>query len=274
MPELPEVEIVKRGLEEAVLGQRIKSLVYNRPNLRLPLPVELPAKLAGQRIEAFNRRGKYIIGLTEGGDGFILHLGMSGVVKIIPSGEVYVPVKHDHVVFAMEDGGYIVFNDPRRFGFLKATHRDCWHVDDSFKAMGPEPLSNDFSGSILAAALKGRKSPIKTALLDQKIVAGVGNIYACEALYMSGISPERVAGSVQGARADKLAAAIVNVLRLAIESGGSSLKDYYHADGSLGYFQHKFKVYDREGDMIDGKYPVKRIVQSGRSTFYCPAKQK
>lgn len=274
MPELPEVEIVKRGLEGAVQDARIKSLVFNRDNLRLELPKALPAKLNGQAITQFIRRGKYIICLCENGAGFILHLGMSGVVKIIPADEEYVPVKHDHVVFEMEDSGHIVFNDPRRFGFLKETYEAFWQEDSSFKAMGVEPLSNDFSGPVLAAALKGRKGPIKTALLDQKVVAGVGNIYACEALYMAGISPKRVAGSVQGARAEKLAASIRGVLALAIESGGSSLKDYYHADGSLGYFQHQFKVYDREGVMIDGKYPVKRIVQAGRSTFYCPAKQK
>ena len=278
MPELPEVEIVKRGLEGAVLGQRIDSLIYNRPNLRLPLPDDLPAKLVGQKIDSFTRRGKYVVALASNGDGFILHLGMSGVVKIIPADEVYTPEKHDHVVFKMSDDqgkrSHIVFNDPRRFGFLKATTRDTWQQDDSFKTMGPEPLGNAFGGQDLAAALKGRKGPIKTALLDQKVVAGVGNIYACEALFMSGISPKRLAESVQGARAERLAAAIVDVLQLAIESGGSSLKDYYHADGSLGYFQHKFKVYDREGDMIDGRHPVKRIVQSGRSTFYCPAKQR
>jgi len=274
MPELPEVEIVKRGLEEAVLGSHIKSLVFNRPNIRIPLPQDLPAALTGQKIEQLIRRGKYIICLAENGHGFILHLGMSGVVKIIPASEAYIPAKHDHVVFEMVGGGHVVFNDPRRFGFLKATHRDSWARDDSFAVMGPEPLGNDFSGEILAQALQNRKGPIKTALLDQKVVAGVGNIYACEALFMSGISPKRVASSIQSKRAEKLAAAIVEVLRKAIESGGSSLKDYYHADGSLGYFQHQFKVYDREGDMIEGQYPVRRIVQSGRSTFYCPAKQR
>lgn len=274
MPELPEVEIVKRGLEGAVLGGVIGSLTFNRPNIRVPLPADLPARLAGQRIDSFLRRGKYIVGLAENGHGFILHLGMSGVVKIIPSNEVYEPAKHDHVVFEMADGGHIVFNDPRRFGFLKATTRDSWRDDDSFKAMGPEPLGNDFNGPALAAALNGRKTPIKTALLDQKIVAGIGNIYACEALFMAGISPQRLAGSVKGQRAERLAQAIREVLERAIESGGSSLKDYYHADGSLGYFQHQFKVYDREGATIDGQFEVKRIVQSGRSTFYCPAKQR
>lgn len=278
MPELPEVEIVKRGLESAALGKKVVSLQYNRSDIRFPLPLDLPEKMKGQRIDQFIRRGKYIVCLAENGVGFILHLGMSGVVKIIPAGESYQGAKHDHVVFVMEDANgnlsHIVFHDPRRFGFLKETNRDAWADDDSFKTMGPEPLGNDFSGVVLASALKGRQAPIKTALLDQKVVAGVGNIYACEALYMSAISPKRKAASVQGARAEKLAAAIVDVLNRAIESGGSSLKDYYHADGSLGYFQHQFKVYDREGDMIEGQYPVKRIVQSGRSTFYCPALQR
>ena len=277
MPELPEVEIVKRGLESAVLGACVKRLVFNRPDIRLPLPQDLPSRLQGQRINQLIRRGKYIIALAENEAGFIMHLGMSGVVKIVPAGETYSPVKHDHVVFEMEDEDgqdmHVVYHDPRRFGFLKETSRHYWQQDDSFKTMGPEPLSNDFSGPALANALKGRNVPIKNALLDQRVVAGVGNIYACEALYMAGISPKRIAGSVQGKRAEKLASAIVEVLKRAIDSGGSSLKDYYHADGSLGYFQHQFKVYGREGDMIDGN-PVKRIVQSGRSTFYCPAKQR
>jgi len=278
MPELPEVEIVKRGLEDAVLGVRVECLSFNRPDIRVPLPQNLPQKIEGQRIDQFIRRGKYIVALAENGTGFILHLGMSGVVKIIPHDEPYTPVKHDHVVFVMHnDAGqksHVVFHDPRRFGFLKETTRENWAEDSSFKTMGPEPLSNDFSGPVLAQALKGRKSPIKTALLDQKIVAGVGNIYACEALYMAGISPKRLASSVQGQRAEKLAQAIRSVLEKAIDSGGSSLKDYYHADGSLGYFQHSFQVYDREGVMIEDKYPVQRIVQGGRSTFYCPAKQR
>lgn len=274
MPELPEVEIVKRGLEDAVLGRVIDVVVLNRPDLRFPIPPALPAQLAGQKIEQFLRRGKYVICIVGSGDGFVLHLGMSGVIKIIPEGEAYEPAKHDHVVFHIKGGGHVVFNDPRRFGFLKDAHRDSWHLDAPFDAMGPEPLSNDFSGDVLAKALKGRRVPIKNALLDQKIVAGVGNIYACEALYMAGISPLRLACDVQGARAEKLAVAIRDVLTLAIESGGSSLKDYYHADGSLGYFQHCFKVYDREGDIIEEKFPVVRIVQSGRSTFYCPKKQK
>ena len=274
MPELPEVEIVKRALEGALVGKRIKALRYNRPDLRFALPDDLPEQLSGARFDSFIRRGKYIIALSDNGAGFVLHLGMSGVIKIIPSDEPYSYVKHDHVVFDMEDGGRIVFHDPRRFGFIKATHLDYWAQEAPFSAMGPEPLSNDFSGPVLAQALKRRSGPIKTALLDQRVVAGVGNIYACEALYMAGISPKRVAGSVQGKRADRLAHAIVQVLKRAIESGGSSLKDYYHADGSLGYFQHSFKVYDREGVMIDDKYPVKRIIQGGRSTFYCPAKQR
>jgi len=274
MPELPEVEIVKRGLEGAMVGRRVERLVYTRANLRYVLPPELPRNLEGRRIVSLVRRGKYVVALAENGHGFILHLGMSGVMKIIPPREDYALIKHDHVVFDLDDGGRVVFHDPRRFGFLKATTVDSWRQDDWFKAMGPEPLGNDFSGPILASALKGRKTPIKIALLDQKVVAGVGNIYACESLYRAGISPKRMATTVQGVRAERLAAAVREVLVQAIESGGSSLKDYYHTDGSLGYFQHCFDVYDRAGDLIDGKYPVKRIVQAGRSTFYCPQKQR
>ncbi|MGH1398531.1 MAG: bifunctional DNA-formamidopyrimidine glycosylase/DNA-(apurinic or apyrimidinic site) lyase [Alphaproteobacteria bacterium] len=274
MPELPEVEIVKRGLEGAILDGVVTDVTLNRPDLRFPIPPALPVSLQGRRIVSLRRRGKYIVGFADSGDGFVLHLGMSGVVKIIPPGDIYKPEKHDHVVMRMGDGGVIVYHDPRRFGFLDAVHVDSWEGYPAFAAMGPEPLGNDFSGEVLAAALEGRKVPIKNALLDQKIVAGIGNIYACEALFMARISPERVASSVQGVRAERLAVAVRDVLRAAIESGGSSLKDYYHTDGSLGYFQHNFKVYDREGAMIDGQYPVKRIVQGGRSTFYCPALQK
>lgn len=275
MPELPEVEIVKRGLEGAVLGRRILGVRLMRPDLRFPIPVALPDVLAGRVVELLQRRGKYIVCFIDGGVGFVLHLGMSGVVKIQPDEEALAPLeKHDHVVFEFEGGVRVVFNDPRRFGFLDLVQADSWADYGPFKAMGPEPLSNDFSGPVLAAALKGRRTPIKSAILDQRIVAGIGNIYACEALFRAGISPIRVASSVQGVRAERLAVAVREVLGEAIESGGSSLKDYYHTDGSLGYFQHRFAVYDREGGVIDGEHVVKRIVQAGRSTFYCPAKQK
>ena len=199
---------------------------------------------------------------------------MSGVVKIIPLNDPYEPEKHDHIILKLDNDGHIIYHDPRRFGFVDTTTHDSWESHPTFKNMGPEPLGNDFNAPTFAAALKNRKSPIKTALLDQKIVAGIGNIYACEALFIAGISPKRIAASIQGKRAEALTAAIKQVLTSAIASGGSSLKDYYHTDGSLGYFQHHFKVYDREGDLIDEKHPVKRIVQSGRSTFYCPALQR
>lgn len=281
MPELPEVEIVKRALETAALGAGISDVRLNRPDLRFPIPPDLPDILRGQVISSFLRRGKYVLCFVESGAGFVLHLGMSGVVKIIPAGEAYVPRKHDHVVFMMADGGMIVFNDPRRFGFLDLVGVEDWATYKSFAAMGPEPLSNDFNGPVLAAALAGRKAPIKAALLDQKVVAGVGNIYACEALYMAGISPQRAARDVQGADAEGLAVAVREVLALAIESGGSSLKDYYHADGSLGYFQHHFSVYDRAGEVCRGHGArggcgkvIERIVQSGRSTFCCSSCQR
>lgn len=274
MPELPEVEIVKRGLEGAILGETVTDVTLNRPDLRFPIPTEFPKKFKNQKITTLQRRGKYILCLNNAGNGFILHLGMSGVVKIIPPQDDYTPAKHDHIVIAMKNGGRIIYHDPRRFGFLDLTTSETWQSYPAFAAMGPEPLGNDFNAPILAAALKTCKSPIKTALLDQKIVAGIGNIYACEALFMAGISPKRIASSVQGKRAERLTTAIKQVLAAAIDSGGSSLKDYYHTDGSLGYFQHTFKVYDREGTLIDGKHPVKRITQSGRSTFYCPSLQR
>ena len=280
MPELPEVEIVKRGITPAMLNQNIERLILNRPDLRFPIPPFLPEKLKGRSVMNLQRRGKYILGFIESGDGFVLHLGMSGVVTVLAPGESYVPQKHDHVIFEMGDGGRIVFNDPRRFGFLDFVQESMWQDSKPFSQMGPEPLGNDFNGPALAAKLKGRKVPIKNALLDQSVVAGVGNIYACEALYMAGISPKRMAGSVQGVRAERLAQAIQDVLRKAIEVGGSTLKDYRHADGNLGYFQHHFSVYDKEGyacptcdcDIVE-THGVSRFVQSGRSTFYCSRKQ-
>ena len=278
MPELPEVEIVKRGLEGAIAGKRVTRVTLRRPDLRFPIPMGIAEALEGQVIASLQRRGKYILCFTAGGAGFLLHLGMSGVVKIQPPGDSSdreaVFEKHDHVVFDFDDGTRVVYFDPRRFGFLDIIHVDSWHGHKAFTAMGPEPLSNDFNGPVLAAALKGRRGPIKSALLDQRVVAGVGNIYACEALFRAGISPKRIAESVQAGRAARLAAAVRDVLTDAIDSGGSSLKDYYHTDGSLGYFQHNFKVYDREGTVINGEHVVKRIVQGGRSTFYCPGLQR
>ncbi|MEZ5814496.1 MAG: bifunctional DNA-formamidopyrimidine glycosylase/DNA-(apurinic or apyrimidinic site) lyase [Alphaproteobacteria bacterium] len=235
-----------------------------------------------RRIESVMRRGKYIAVFAEGGCGFVLHLGMSGVIRIEPTAAARRYEKHDHVEFLMEGGERIVFNDSRRFGFVEALDACGWQNYRAFAAMGPEPLSNDFNGPVLAQTLLGRTGAIKTALLDQKIVAGIGNIYACEALYAAGIDPQRGAGDLSEGECARLAGAIKSVLRAALEAGGSSLKDYRHADGKLGYFQTSFAVYDREGeacgvcdcDMIGGGCGVHRIVQGGRSTFYCSQKQR
>lgn len=281
MPELPEVEIVRRGLEKAALHKNISRVILNRGDLRFPIPAHFQKNLEGHEIVSLRRRGKYILCFVESGEGFILHLGMSGRIKIIPAGEKYEPQKHDHVVFILSDSTQVIFNDPRRFGFVDLTHNDTWRLHDSFKAMGPEPLSNDFHAGVLAAALKGRKSPIKTALLDQKIVAGLGNIYVCEALFMAGINPHKAAGDVKAEKLEILTRCIRDVLSRAIDAGGSSLRDYHHTDGSLGYFQHQFCVYDQAGNMCPGcdcdlsvSGGIKRVAQAGRSTFYCPVRQE
>lgn len=277
MPELPEVETVMRGMAPTFAAAKVDRLVLYRPDLRFAIPKTLPGLVKGQAIHTLRRRGKYILGQIKNGQGFVLHLGMSGRAKIIAPGREYAREKHDHFEFVMHDGARVIYNDPRRFGFLDQIDAD-WQNSRHFKSMGPEPLGNEFNGPVLAAALKGRKTPIKIALLDQKIVAGIGNIYACEALYRAGLSPLMEAGKVQGAKAEALAAAVRQVLLEAIESGGSSLKDYRHTDDGLGYFQHQFAVYDCEGlvcpdcscDRVEG---VRRIVQGGRSTFYCPKRQ-
>ncbi len=263
-----------------MVDRSVEQLIFNRPNLRFPLPQNLPREMQGQKVKSVSRRGKYILVFAGGGQGFVLHLGMSGVVRIEPSPQDRLNEKHDHVEFLLGGGVRVVFNDPRRFGFLESLHEESWESYPAFKAMGPEPLGNDFNGPVLGASLAGRKTAIKIALLDQRIVSGIGNIYACESLYMAEIDPHRPAGSLSADECEKLARAIKSVLIAAIEAGGSSLKDYRHVDGKLGYFQTSFAVYDREGvacphcdcDMLK-EGGVRRIVQSGRSTFYCPHKQ-
>lgn len=281
MPELPEVEIVKRGLSPALLNKTITRVVLNRPDLRFPIPATLKGVLEGQVVQNLQRRGKYILGFMDSGAGFVLHLGMSGVIKIDDPGVSYEAKKHDHVIFEMSDGGRVVFNDARRFGSLLQTHQETWAGESPFSKMGPEPLDNSFNGPALKEVLSSRRGSIKAALLDQAVVAGVGNIYACEALFMAGISPERAACDLLDDEAESLAAAIKGVLAEAIEAGGSSLRDYRNTKGDLGYFQHHFSVYDREGHACPGCQcdiivagGVKRIVQSGRSTFFCPQVQK
>ena len=278
MPELPEVETVCRGLADALIGDQFTTVTLRRENLRFPFSEGFAAAMTGQKIEAIRRRAKYILMLLEGGTVMIGHLGMSGSFRIERNPDPASPFdKHDHIIFETANGLRVRYHDPRRFGFMLLTTSDMLETHPQLSGIGPEPLGNEFSGPVLADRLKGRKTPIKIALLDQKIVAGVGNIYACEALYRSGISPKRLAENVTGRRADTLAAAIRAVLEEAIESGGSTLRNYSHTDGELGYFQHRFLVYDKEDTPCSkAECPgiIKRITQSGRSTFYCPKCQR
>lgn len=281
MPELPEVETVKNGMEQALKGRVVTSVEARRAGLRIPFPPDLKSSLEGRRIEDLGRRAKYILVTLEGGPVLVLHLGMSGRVALLPPEDKREPEKHDHLVFGFDNDARMMFADPRRFGMVFTVPQNELDDHKAFKNLGPEPLGNHFSGPVLVAALKGRKSTIKAALLDQRIIAGLGNIYVCEALYDAGISPLRLAGGVQEAEAEKLTVAIKDVLKRAIKAGGSTLRDYRHADGELGYFQHEFKTYGRVGEScpdcdcnVDKTGGIKRIVQSGRSSFYCPQKQK
>lgn len=276
MPELPEVETVMRGLAARMDGRALAEVEARRPDLRWPLPDGFAARLAGRRVVALRRRAKYILIDLDDGMSWMIHLGMSGRM-LISDGAKPVLAAHDHVVFGTDDGTWVRFNDARRFGMM-----DLWPTDGIerhrlLKGIGPEPLGNAFSGPALESALAGKHTPIKAALLDQKVVAGVGNIYACEALHRSGISPRRMALNVHGARAERLAAAVKTVLTEAIAAGGSSLRDHRQVSGELGYFQHTFRVYDRAGESCrtpDCTGTVARLVQAGRSTFYCPRCQR
>jgi formamidopyrimidine-DNA glycosylase len=286
MPELPEVETVRRGLTPAMQGRRIERVEQNRPNLRFPFPERFVERLQGQVVERLDRRAKYLLIRLSGGATLLSHLGMSGRFTIETDDAVPRPElihaspanpKHDHAVMHIEDGVVIRYNDPRRFGFMTLFDSDK-EDDVSFLAdLGPEPNSNEFSSVTLSSALKDKKSPIKAALLDQRVVAGLGNIYVCEALHRSGISPRRESRTIPGTRAERLAVAVRDVINEAIEAGGSSLKDFASTDGALGYFQHRFRAYGREGDSCvtggcDGA--IKRIVQSARSTFFCAKCQR
>lgn len=283
MPELPEVETVRRGLVPAMEGAVIASAQVNRPDLRWPFPENMAARLTGQRVTALRRRSKYILADLSGGESLLIHLGMSGRMTVSgdPLGQFHhnhpTPQKHDHVVFDMDNGARITFNDPRRFGAMDLMDTAAADTHPLLAKLGPEPLGNAFDESYLADALKPRNTPIKSALLDQRIVAGLGNIYVCEALYRAGLSPKRRARNISRARAAALVPIIRDVLRDAISAGGSSLRDFRQADGELGYFQHSFDVYDREGQPC--RTPgctntIHRIVQSGRSSFYCPSCQR
>ncbi len=274
MPELPEVETVRRGLALKISGHRIVRVELHRPDLRRPFPPALAARLDGALIGALGRRGKYILIELDDDGLLLLHLGMSG--RVTAGNAAVAAAPHDHVVLTLDDGTVIRFNDARRFGTLDYVRRGEEHRHPLLARLGPEPLEPGFDGAYLTAKLAGKLTPIKAALLDQRIVAGLGNIYVCEALYRAGVSPRRLAGSIGRGRADRLAAAIRSVLDEAIAAGGSSLRDYVQADGELGYFQHHWAVYGREGEPCPGcncTQGVRRIVQSGRSTFFCAKRQ-
>lgn len=279
MPELPEVETVMRGLQARLEGRTIRRARLHRPDLRWPFPAGLAARLTGARVLGFRRRAKYILMRLEGGDSVLFHLGMSGRMLIGLAGANEIPL-HEHLTLETEDGWRVGFVDPRRFGCvdLLATAQEDSHR--LLAGLGPEPLEAEFTPALLSAALAARRSPIKAALLDQGTVAGLGNIYVCEALFRAGISPLRLAHTVAGVRAARLVPAIKATLAEAIAAGGSSLRDYVQPDGELGYFQHAWKVYGRAGAACErcpgppGCAGVERVVQSGRSTFYCRRTQR
>ena len=283
MPELPEVETVRRGLSPAMEGVLIERADVNRPDLRWPFPERMAERLTGQRVERLRRRSKYILADLSSGETLLIHLGMSGRMTVSgdPLGQFVhnhpAVQKHDHVVFHMANGARITFNDPRRFGAMDLMQTANAEDHKLLSVLGPEPLGNDFHDQHLIEAFKGKNTPVKSALLDQGIVAGLGNIYVCEALYRGRVSPRRKAGQISAPRVAALVPIIRQVLQDAIEAGGSSLRDFRQADGELGYFQHKFDVYGREGEACRTEgcgAPIKRITQSGRSSFYCAQCQR
>lgn len=274
MPELPEVEIICRGLRPTLEGRTLVRVVQRRANLRIPLPNDFVPRLEGRRIEKIRRRGKYMLLTIDDGSVMIVHLGMSGRL-VITSGPVLPSGPHDHVIFETNEGQIITYNDARRFGLITLSMSENVNKHPLLRHLGPDPLEADFDDSYLSRVLKGRRTPIKSALLDQRVIAGLGNIYACEALFKAKVSPRRISGSVAGIRAARLSTAICEVLNHAIDAGGSSLRDYVQASGELGYFQHQFTVYGREGKpcKICGKM-IRRLVQSARSTYHCTTCQR
>lgn len=283
MPELPEVETVRRGLLPVMEGRLILSAQVNRPDLRWPFPVNMADRLTGKQVLALRRRSKYILADLSSGETLLIHLGMSG--RMLISGQMLgeyhhdhpAPAKHDHVVLDMEGGARVTFNDARRFGAMDLLPTATAESHPLLASIGPEPLGNGFNESYLEATLKNRATPIKSALLDQQMVAGLGNIYVCETLYRARISPQTKAGALTATQVRGLVPIIRQVLTEAIEAGGSSLRDYRQADGELGYFQHAFQVYGREGQPCQTPgcgSEIARIVQSGRSSFYCPTCQR
>jgi formamidopyrimidine-DNA glycosylase len=295
MPELPEFETVRRGLEPVMDGARFRKVELRRRDLRWPLPKDFAARLQGKTVTGLGRRAKYLLADLSSGDVLIMHLGMSGSFHVFQDeggrgrapGNYYHEraqhAAHDHIVFHMSSGAIVTFNDPRRFGSMKIVARQKLDDEPLLSRLGPEPLGNAFDAAALARACKGKKTTLKAALSDQRVVAGLGNIYVCEALYRARLSPKRIAATIAGKsgapneRAERLVEGIKAVLNEAIRDGGSSLRDHRLTDGELGMFQHHFRVYDREGEKCPTRGcggTVRRIVQNGRSTFYCPACQK
>ncbi len=293
MPELPEVETVRRGLEPALRGATIAEVTQNRPDLRFPLPERFAAQLRGRSVTRLDRRAKYLLAHLYNALVLAMHLGMTGSFRVESGGNGTTPgsyyharsadQRHDHVIFALASGLRITYNDPRRFGFMTLLSVAELDTHPLFRGLGVEPLGEDFDGTVLARLFAGKQTPLKAALLDQRLIAGLGNIYVCEALHRAQLSPRRMAGSVAGAegrataRSTRLAAAIRQVLEEAVVAGGSTLRDYRHTDGALGTFQHGFRAYDREGAACPAPNCcgiIGRIVQSGRSTFFCGACQR
>ena len=293
MPELPEVETVRRGLQPVMEGSKILKAEARRKDLRFPFQKDFAARLTGQIVTGLGRRAKYLMADLASGDVLLMHLGMSGSFRVQKADDALTPGQfhhprgkdgaHDHVVFHMSSGADIVFNDPRRFGYMKIIARDALDAEPLLKGLGPEPLGNAFDANMLAQSVVGKKTSLKAALLDQRVVAGLGNIYVCEALYRARLSPRRQASTLATKKgeptdhAKRLVEAIHAVLNEAIKAGGSSLRDHRQTSGELGYFQHSFKVYDREGEPCGRPGCggiVRRFTQNGRSTFWCPKCQK
>jgi formamidopyrimidine-DNA glycosylase len=293
MPELPEVETVRRGLQPAMEGAKIVKAEIRRKDLRFPFQKDFVPRLQGQTVTGLGRRAKYLMADLSSGDVLLMHLGMSGSFRVVNDddgsrpGQFHHPRSedraHDHVVFHMSSGAAIVFNDPRRFGYMKVIARDAIDEEPLLKGLGPEPLGNAFDAAMLARSCFNKKTSLKAALLDQRVVAGLGNIYVCEALFRAHLSPRRLAATLATKKAEptdharRLVDAIHGVLNQAIKAGGSSLRDHRQTSGELGYFQHSFQVYDREGEKCQTKGCsgiVRRFTQNGRSTFWCPTCQK
>ena len=293
MPELPEVETVRRGLQPVMEGSKIVKAEARRKDLRFPFQKDFVARLEGQTVTGLGRRAKYLLADLGSGDVLLMHLGMSGSFRLITDDKEKAPGKfqhprsedraHDHVVFHMSSGAAVVFNDPRRFGYMKIIARSKLEEEPLLKGLGPEPLGNEFDAAMLARSCANKKTSLKAALLDQRVVAGLGNIYVCEALYRSHLSPRRLAATLATKKAEptdhakRLVSAIHAVLNQAIKAGGSSLRDHRQTSGELGYFQHSFQVYDREGEKCQTAGCggiVRRFTQNGRSTFWCPKCQK